>query len=246
MGTVAAGPQPTSSTRVVVTVTVGADIVVVPAVTLAQHEQADENRLGSGHWLVAKVGTMLGTTPKYGTVSVALALKDVGEEALLFAGSSRTTTPATFVGMYLKIVEVTVLRRVSQVDQVPGYGETAFAHVVFGTIVTLRKELHIEMRDSMGTPIPGHCPVTWLAQLSPEQAAARFDSQASRAAPMIRPTCMIGNGMLGQFARGRQDNSASRNTVLIFPTIQRDVGKAFPLLYSPIKKDHGLLIEGFA
>lgn len=58
----AAGPQPTSSTRVAVTVTVGADIVVVLAVTLAQHEQADENRLGSGHWLVAKVGTMLGTT----------------------------------------------------------------------------------------------------------------------------------------------------------------------------------------
>jgi hypothetical protein len=165
-----------------------------------------------------------------------LALKDKSEEALLFVGSSRTTTPGTFVGMYLKIVEVIVLRRVSQMGQILRYGGTAIAYVVFGTIVTLRKELHIEMRDSMGTPIPAHCPVTWLAQLSPEHAATKFTSQASRAAPMIRPTCMIGNGMLNQFARGRQDNSASRNTVLIFPTIQRDVDEAFPLLDSPIEE----------
>lgn len=29
----------------------------------------------------------------------------------------------------------------------------------------------MEMRDSMGTPIPSQEPVTWFAQLSPEQSA---------------------------------------------------------------------------
>lgn len=57
---VAAGPQPTSNQRVVVTVTVGVGRRVVPGVTSAQQWQADENWPFSGHCTAAKVGTAMG------------------------------------------------------------------------------------------------------------------------------------------------------------------------------------------
>ena len=46
------------------------------------------------------------------------------------------------------------------------------SNVVPGLIVVRRMELHIKSRDSTGTGIPAHRPVTWFAQLSPEQSAA--------------------------------------------------------------------------
>jgi hypothetical protein len=75
-------------------------------------------------------------------------------------------------------------------------GRRIGAHVVGGLIVVRRKELHMEMRDSMGTPIPGHEPVTWFAQLSPEQSAMAMLSSMLMPAKMEDLIVKKSNGVL--------------------------------------------------
>lgn len=103
---VAAGEQPMFAVMVVVAVTVGVGSLVVPPVTLAQQEHAEENFLGEEQCTEAKVGTALGVIVSLPPMRVIVVVRVVLRVVKAAEVEGRTGSVVNLVTVLVTVLQM--------------------------------------------------------------------------------------------------------------------------------------------